>query len=192
MKTTDQNDVIDLLDLFMFLIRRWKSLLFVMILGGIIGVAAYQATVQPVYQADAEIYITNSNTVIDFQDVQLSAELTVDYQEILLSRRVLKKVIENQKLGIEYDELKKRITVKNPDGSHCLVVSVTADSEKEAVNVTNSILKYGIDQIYRIVGENEPAVIDYAEADAVNEVQPSVLKYGLLGILCGLLGICML
>lgn len=188
----DENEEIDLLELTMFLVGRWKLILLALVIGGGIGAAIYIGTVQPIYKANAELYITNSDTVIDFQDVQLSAELTVDYEEILLSRKVLKKVIEDQNLGISYRDLKQRVSVTNPTDSHCLIISVTADTAEEAIHVTNSILKYGIDQIYRIVGENEPAVIDSAEADAVDEVQPSIVKYAALGILCGMVLICAL
>ena len=181
---------IDLLELFLYLLSKWKIILLAVFLGGGISFMLYQYTVKPVYKANAELYITNSGTVIDFQDVQLSAELTVDYEEIILSRLVLKKVISDQQLDADYKALKERITVTNPKDSHCLVIAVTADTSEEAVRVTNSLVKYGIDQIYRIVGKDQPSVIDSAEADAVEMVQPSKKKFVLIGALLGVVLVC--
>lgn len=181
---------IDLFELFLFLVRRWKLLLLVFALGGCIGAGVHFYFVTPSYKASAEIYITNSETVINYQDVQLSAALMSDYKEILLSRIVLNQVIRDQNLTVSYKNLKERISIVNPKDSHCLVISVTAKKPEEAVEITNSFVKYGVDQIYRTVGKNEPSVIDYAEMNAIEVIEPSLLKYGAVGAAAGTLLLC--
>lgn len=181
MKNNYRNEEIDLLELAMFLLRKWLLLILALLLGSGIGLAVHQLTVKPSYEANTEIYITNSNTLVSFQDIQLSAELTADYQEILLSRQVLKNVIADQQLNLDYATLRNMISIKNPSDSHCLKIFVTAETPEKAVRIANSIVFYGIDQIYRIVGRDEPATIDRAEVDAVKEVTPSLKKYCLIG-----------
>ena len=44
-----------------------------------------------------------------------------------------------------------------------------------------------IDRIYQIVGTSEPTIIDYSEAEAVEEVTPGILKYMAIGGLVGIL-----
>ena len=185
-------DTIDLLELFFVLLDYWKSIVLVMILCGCLAGLYNHFLIQSTYRANAEIYITNTDTVISFQDVQLSAALTVDYEEIIRSRTVLKKVIEAQKLDMTYVELGNMITVKNPTDSHCLKIFVETPDPKLSVSIANSLVKYSTDQIYRVAGNEEPTIIDYAENDAVEEIRPSLKKFIALGSMAGAFVICAL
>lgn len=183
-------DTIDLLELFFVLLDHWKSVLLVMIMCGCLAGAYNHFLIHSTYRANAEIYITNTNTVISFQDVQLSAALTVDYEEIIRSRTVLKKVIKAQKLDMTFSELGRLITVENPADSHCLKIYVETSDPKRSVSIANSLVKYGTDQIYRVAGNDEPTIIDYAEEDAVEEIRPSLKKYVAMGALAGAFVLC--
>lgn len=183
-------DTIDLLELFFVLLDHWKSILLVMILCGGLAGAYNHYLIQSTYRANAEIYITNTDTVISFQDVQLSAALTVDYEEIIRSRTVLKKVIKEQKLDMTYMQLGKMITVNNPADSHCLKIYVESPDPQLSVSITNSLVKYGTDQIFRVAGNDEPTIIDYAEDDAVEEIRPSLKKHVAMGALAGAFVLC--
>lgn len=185
-----QEDTIDLLELFFVLLDHWKSILLVMIVCGCLAGAYNHFLIKSVYRANAEIYITNTDTVISFQDVQLSAALTVDYEEVIRSRTVLKKVIEDQKLDMTFSELRNMITVENPNGSHCLKIYVKTSNPAESVSITNSLVKYGTDQIFRVVGNDEPTIIDYAEEDSVEEIRPGMKKYIMMGALAGAVILC--
>lgn len=183
-------DTIDLLELFFVLLDHWKSIFLVMVLCGCLAGAYNYFLIESTYRANAEVYITNTNTVISVQDVQLSEALTVDYEEIIRSRTVLKKVIEDQDLNMKFSELGKMITVKNPKDSHCLKIYVETLNPKKSVSITNSLVKYGMDQIYRVVGNDEPTVIDYAEEDSVEEIRPSMKKHIMMGAFAGAVLLC--
>lgn len=186
----DTEDTIDLLELFCVLPNHWKLIFLVMIICGCLAGVYNHFLIESTYRANEEIYITNTNTVISFQDVQLSEALTVDYEEVIRSRTVLKKVIKDQKLNMTFSELREMITVENPADSHCLKIYVESMNPAQSVSITNSLVKYGIDQIFRVVGNDEPTIIDYAEADSVEEIRPELKKYILIGSLAGAFVIC--
>lgn len=186
----EMEDTIDLLELFFALLDHWKLILLSMVICGGLAGAYNHFFIHPTYRANAEIYITNTDTVISFQDVQLSAALTVDYEEIIRSRTVLKKVIKDQKLDISYADLSQLITIENPTDSHCLKICVECQQPKQAVAIANSLVKYGVDQIYRVAGNDEPTVIDYAEADSVETIKASLKKYIAMGVLVGMVICC--
>ena len=75
-----QEDTIDLLELFFVLLSHWKIILLVVFLFGGIAGLYNKYMVKPMYQAKAQIYITNTDEMISIQNVQLSAALTVDYE----------------------------------------------------------------------------------------------------------------
>lgn len=189
MVMTNENEI-DLLELFLAIISRWKILLVVVVIGAITAGLYNCFLIKPTYQAEAEIYITNTDAVINVQDVQLSSELTVDYERIIMSRTVLKKVIDELNLNMSHSELKELITVNNPEDSHILLIDVETSDPRKSIAITNTLVKFGIDQIYRVVGNDEPTIIDSAQADAVNVLKPSLIKYVAMGGMLGAFAVC--
>jgi capsular polysaccharide biosynthesis protein len=181
---------IDLRELFFSLLVNWKSILLATLLGAVIMGAANVFFIKPSYRADAELYITNTDSILSFSDLQLSSALTEDYAEIIESRTVLKKVISELDLDTNYKELKKLVKVTNPNGTHIIGIAVTCDDLELSRNIANALLNISVDQIYQIVGTSEPTVIDYSEADAVENVSPGLLKYMMIGALLGAFVMC--
>ncbi len=81
-----RNDTIDLVELAYVLLRRWKMLVLFTVVGALLAGVYHQFLVKPTYQADASIFITNTDSVITISDMQLSSALTEDYFKILTSR----------------------------------------------------------------------------------------------------------
>ena len=185
-----QEDTIDLLELFFTLLSHWKLILVVIIFCGGIAGLYNKYMVKPSYQAKAQIYITNTDQMINIQNVQLSAALTVDYEEILRSFTVLQKVIDAMELDMSYEELSSMITITNPNDSHILKIYVLTGDPRLSIDIANTILKYGIDQIYRIVGNDEPTIIDSAVEKTTKIVKTSTAKAGLMGAMIGGVLVC--
>ena len=57
-------------------------------------------------------------------------------------------------------------------------------------NIANALLNVSIDQIYQIIGSNEPTIIDYSEAEAVENVTPSLFLFLAIGALAGMFLAC--
>lgn len=186
----DQEEEIDLLELFSEIAHRWKLVLLVMLICATLAGAFYMLFVEPTYQADTQIYITNTDSIVSFSDLQLSSALTEDYAKIIKSRTVLKRVIKEMKLDMDFEELGELITVENPDGTHIIQISVVCNDMELSKNIANALMNIGVEQIYQIIGSSEPTIIDYAEADAVIELMPSVFKYLAIGALAGAVLVC--
>lgn len=185
-----EEDTIDLLELFFVLLNHWKMILVVMLLCAAMAGTYNYYFIEEMYQASSKVYISSTNSMINIQELQLSDALTVDYEEILCSRTVLKKVIQKLNLDMTYKDLRTLITISNPKDSHCLDISVTCQEPEMAVEITNCLVRIGLDQVYRIIGHEEPSIIDAAEADAVEVIKDSLLKYVLLGAMAGAVVVC--
>ena len=176
---------IDLIDLFFVLLSHWKSLLMCFLIGAVVLGAYYTRMVKPAYQATTEMYITSSDSVISLSDLQIGNALNQDYQSIIKSRAVLNQVIEDLQLNTNYKALGKKIAVSSPSGTHIIRTSVTTNDLALSRDIANDLLLVSIDRIFQIVGTSEPTVIDYSEAEAVQDVTPSLTRYMIIG---GLLG----
>lgn len=181
---------IDLKEMFFLLLSHWKSIFLAILIGGVLFGAYHALLVRPSYQADAEIYITNTDSVITFSDLQMSAALTDDYARIIKSRVVLNRVIRELQLDLDYKELSELVKVNNPDSTHIIEIIVTCDDLELSRNIANALLNVSVDQIYQIIGSSEPTVIDYSEAEAVEDVTPSLAKYMIIGGLLGAVLVC--
>ena len=189
-KIIQQEDTIDLVELFWVLVNHWKIILLTMLITAMLAGVYYLVGVKPSYQADASIFITNNESVITVSDLQLSSELTEDYAKIIKSRNVLKQVIKELDLNLDYRELSKLVSVTNPDNSHIITITVTCGDVELCRDIANSLMNIGLDRIYQVVGSSEPTVIDYSEAEAVDEITPALTKYLASGLLLGLIAAC--
>ena len=185
-----QADVIDLKEFFFTLLAHWKGIFLAALLGAAIFGAYHTFMLKPSYQADASIYITSTDSMISFSDLQLSAALTDDYANIIKSRTVLNRVIDDLDLDLNYKQLGQLVSVSNPDSTHIVDIKVTCDDPELSRNITNSLMNISVDQIYQIIGSGEPTVIDYAVAEAVQDVTPGLKKYLVLGGMLGALVVC--
>lgn len=186
----DDEIEIDLKEVFYLLLSHWKSIFLAMLIGAAIFGAYHTFLMKPSYQADASIYITSTDSMISFADLQLSAALTDDYANIIKSRTVLNRVIDELDLNLNYKQLGALISVENPDSTHIVDIKVTCDDPELSRNITNALMNISVDQIYQVIGSGEPTVIDYAMAEAVQDVTPSLKKYLMLGALLGALIVC--
>lgn len=186
----DEEIYIDLWELLYAWKRKWWAILAAMLLLGVLFGAYCKFLVPDSYQADASLYITSNNSVLSLSDLQLSAALTSDYENIIKSRHVLLEVIDNLDLDISYQELKNMITVNNPSNSHIIEITVTASDEATAVLLANEVLYVSMEEIYLIIGSSEPTLINNAEETYVVNTKPSAAKYALIGAALGLVLVC--
>lgn len=186
----EEETEIDLLEIFYLLRSKWKEIFLAILVGALIFGAYHTFLIKPSYQADASIYITNNDSMITFSDLQLSAALTDDYANIIKSRTVLNRVIDELDLNLDYEELGELVDVENPDSTHIVDIKVTCDDPEMSRNITNALLNISVSQIYQIIGSSEPTVIDYSVAEAVQDVTPGLLKYLAIGGLLGAFIMC--
>ena len=182
---------IDLIEVFFTLLHNWKAILMAFLIGATIMALYHTYLVTPTYRATTELYITNTDSMISLQDLQIGTALTADYQSIIKSRAVLNKVISDLKLDTDYKGLEKLINVSNPTGTHIISTSVTTTDLALSRDIANDLLNVSIGRLYQIIGTSEPTVIDYSEAEAVEDVTPGLLKYMAIGGLIGMLIVMM-
>ncbi len=87
----------------------------------------------------------------------------------------------------------KNTSHKEPALEHAIRIvdiKVTCDDPELSRNITNALMNISVDQIYQVIGSGEPTVIDYAMAEAVQDVTPGLKKYLMLGALLGALIVC--
>lgn len=191
LKAMNNNDVIDLKELFLALKNRWKLIIVVTFVTTIISSVYTFCFTTPMYSAKATIYIQGSDgsTVSDImQGLQLGAQIAPDYEVFFKSRPVVKNVIKSENLDTTVEQLNSQVTITNPSDTHMIVVTVTDSDPQRAADIANAYIEYGIDAVREVVVK-EPYVVESAIADN-RKVSPSNSKNIMMGFLMGLVLSC--
>lgn len=93
----DQEVEIDLVRLFYYLLKRWKSLFVAAVIGAVVA-AGFTLIQAPQYESNSTLYVLSKSTSItSVADLQLGTALTSDYTEIATSKPVIDTAIEKLK-----------------------------------------------------------------------------------------------
>ena len=204
----EAEDEIDLVELFYLLWgHAWQIALCLLVGAGIaFGVTKFLIT--PKYEATSSIYVVSAsnNSVVNLSDLQIGAQLTADYQELILSRPLLEDVIRNLELTnaegepMSTNALKNMIAISNTADTRILKVTVTSSDPQESADIANELIDQQesadianelIDQacIYlpQIMETEEPNLVEEA-IPPTQKSSPSTARNVVLG---GLLGACL-
>lgn len=122
---------------------------------------------------------TNESTAITQSDFALDKSLVTTYGEIIKSKRVLRTVINNLSLDLEYGELASRVNVGSVTDTSILKISVTDPDSNKAANIANEIAEVFSEEIQEIYKIENISIIDVAE---ITEVASSTSTIKIIGI----------
>ena len=139
-KEYDDEIEIDLVEL-LYALRR--KLIWICLAGMICGAAAFGYTrlvLKPMYQSTTTMLVlTKETTLASLADLQMGTQLTKDYEELILGRTVLEKVIAQYQLDESYESLKKRVSVENTTNTRIISITVKDPNPANAQIIANSI-----------------------------------------------------
>ena len=137
---------IDLREVLILLISKAWLICLVGIFTALIGFVLSAFFIAPTYQSTSKIYILNKQqeNTVTYSDVQLGTQLTKDYAQLITSRLVLEKVIEDLNLaditeGMDYEAMLNKVEVTTPTDTRILSITVTDTDPVMAMNIANSI-----------------------------------------------------
>lgn len=175
-------------------IKYYFSLIIIVILFIILGGVAswyYTDYVQvPMYKSQTSLVLTRSSdsTTITQSDISLNKNLVSTYREIIKSRRILSKVIENLELDLSEKELSGKVSVASANDTELIVISVVDEDNKLARDIANEIATVFKEEITSIYNIENISIVDVAvkskEPYNVNALKQYVIGTG-AGLLVG-------
>lgn len=169
------------------------SMLLFMVSSGLISTFV----LTPVYEANTTLIVDVNNSPQDTGYItgdQLSStqKLTVVYGEIIKSRVVLDKVINELNLDISTSQISDSITIAPIKDTQMMKVSVTNTDPKIAKDIANKIPIVFKQEVQRIMKANDVQVIDTA-LEPTDPIKPNkavnISIAGILGLAMGTMGV---
>ena len=190
----NKEDIIDI-DPMLILKRVTKYIWIIITIGVIFSIAAYiwsSVMVVPKYKSSTKVYVLNNNInekKLTTQDFQIGNYLLKDYKEIILSSKVLERVIDKNGIKMNLVVLRSKIEVKIPQDTRILTITVEDTDAKRAADIANSVRDEAFQEIKEITKEESVNILEKAQ-ESKNPSSPDIRKNtimaGAIGILLSL------
>lgn len=192
-KDNVQNDEVEI-DIGHILSILWEKILLIIATGIIVGLAGFLVSkflITPKYESETKLYVLNraNDSATTLSDVQLSTQLTKDYQILVTSAPVMNQVIKELGLNMKASELASTISVDTPSDTRVLQITVTSDDPKRAKDIADKVAQVSSKKICDIMKIEQVNVIEegsLSEEPAVDIVQ----KWTLIGLALGIVLSC--
>lgn len=192
-KDNVQNDEVEI-DIGHILSILWEKILVIIATGIIVGLAGFLVSkflITPKYESETKLYVLNraNDSATTLSDVQLSTQLTKDYQILVTSAPVMNQVIKELGLNMKASELASTISVDTPSDTRVLQITVTSNDPKRAKDIADKVAQVSSKKICDIMKIEQVNVIEEgsrSEEPAVDTVQ----KWTLIGLALGIVLSC--
>ena len=171
----EEIDLKELFDIF------WskKFLIFIVVAAFIILGLIYEIAIKtPVYTSSTTLVLAMSDTnkdenSITTTDITINSKLVSTYSEIVKSKNVLRKVIENLQIDEDEENIRKNVTVTSVQDTEVIKISVTHKNAAYSAKIANEIGKVFSEKVNEIYNINNVYVLDDAEI----QDEPSNINY---------------
>ncbi len=146
----------------------------VTILITIIGLFYFMVLRKPEYTSTTSLTVTGTeSSKVTTNDITLNSKMIPTYQEVITSRKVLDRVINNLKLNKSAAELAHSITIKATTDSLVLNITVVDSNRTVARDVANEVTRVFKDEIQEKYSIKNVEVLD----EALASDNPSNINY---------------
>lgn len=186
----DNRDVIEInvLELALYMLRRWYAFLAAVLVTAAAGLAICIFLITPEYESTTKIIVLNQQTSgsLTYSDMQLASQLTKDYEELIVSRDVLESVIQECGLEDDYEELAGRLEVENVTDTRIISITVEDPSPVMAQRIADSIRETAASHIREVTDVEAVNMVETANLPE-EPSSPSKALWGLLSAAAGFL-----
>ena len=181
----DGEDEIDLVELMYRLLEKWKIIVLACILGALIAGVYTIFFVTPTYTATSKLYVVNAkDSAINLSDLQISNYLASDYTEVFSNWHVHEMVIQRLGLDYTYSQLGNMVSVKNPQDTRILYITVTSTDPQEAKDMADTYAQVAREFIAAKMDTKQPNIFEEALLPS-RPASPNKTKNVLMGFVLG-------
>lgn len=175
-------------EIFSILRRRlWLIILLLILFMLASGLVSYYV-IDKKYEASTTLMIVTTDE-IEYNEILLNQKLASIYSELIKTRAVANKVIENLKLRISYEQYKSKVKVNFVEDAGLIRIQVSDKNPKLAADIANEIALVFIEDVKRVMRVENIQVIDEAQVPTKPVSHKPVLNISIAGILGFMIGV---
>ncbi len=181
---------IDLKEMFnMFWSKKVQIIIIILVfmMGGIIYTSEFTT---PMYSSSTTLVLASSedtenniNTTITATDITINSKLVSTYSELVKSKNILREVINNLKVLVDEDTLRKHVKVSSVKNTELIEITVEDENPSNAAKIANEIAKVFTEKVKEIYNINNVQIVDEAEISSepsnINHVKNAIMSIGI-------------
>ncbi|MBO5387565.1 MAG: protein-tyrosine kinase [Lachnospiraceae bacterium] len=187
---------IDLQEILYELLGNLHILILATLIGALGMFYASSELMDKKFQSSTSLYVIKQqdDQTVTYSDLQTGSQLTKDYAQLIVSRKVTSQVIADLDLQNTYpdmiditsDDLAKMITVTTQQDTRILKITVTDTDPVRAQDIADAVREVAAERIYSVMDIESVNVVDYANLPE-SPVSPNKMKNVLIGGILGFL-----
>lgn len=171
---------LDLKDILRVIRKRiWWIILIVAVCTAAAGIISY-TMMKPVYEASTKLIVNQSEDSRQFQqpnlnDINTYIKLIDTYKEIMLTPRILDRVVEKHpEFNLSAEQLASKLNVSSVNGTQVMTVRVTDGSYNRAADIANAVSVTFQEEIPSIMRVDNVTILNEARhRDNASPVKPN-------------------
>ncbi|WP_308768300.1 Wzz/FepE/Etk N-terminal domain-containing protein [uncultured Anaerococcus sp.] len=186
----DQENI-DLLELFRKLKKHLFSIVCLAIIFAALSYAASVFIITPKYAATTTMIVSNSKNEqnqkdgdVDINQINANRALVSTYSEIVKSKGVADKVINNLKLDTDYEEFSQKVSIEPVKDTQIISVRVVDTVPERAMDIANATSMVFKDSVTKIMKVDNVQILDKANLPE-KASSPNIKKNTAIGLILG-------
>lgn len=183
----NDEEVIDLTELFHLLLKHFKLMIGFAILFGGIGYFATKLLIAPTYTASTSIYLTpqiSESGSLDYNSQMANSKLVTNAVNLLTQNNIMSEVAKD--VGLESAEsVKKLVSVTNESNTEIITISATTTDPKLSKDIANDTVSTFIRTMQKNLNVSNIEVVDKAKLSYVPS-GPNIKKNTMMASVTGL------
>lgn len=189
-KTYNQEDEIDLLELFMALLNKWYLIAVSGLVCALTGMLFTMFLIPEKFESKTSIYIYNQQTDnMTMSDLQTGSTLTKDFEILVKGRNVLENVIEKLNLDMTYNQLNGMVSVTVPANTRIVEITVETTDPYLSRDIADAVREISSKSIAEVMGVDAVNVVEKANLPE-GKSSPSISKNTLIAGMAGVVIAC--
>lgn len=168
---------LDLKELFNIFWMKKSIIIIITLIFTILGVIYTTFGLTPKYRSSTTLVLTQQATntpnkeettlgTITTNDINLNSKLVSTYSEIIKSKSVIMKVLDNLNMDEAlFDSIKKNVTVTSVNNTEIIKITVSNIDPIKAAEIANEIVPVFTDKVKETFNINNVSIIDKAEVN---------------------------
>lgn len=186
----DDEDVIDLSELFRAVLKYFKLIIILAILFACGGYFGTKLLVAPTYTASTSIYLTpqiSDSGSLDYNSQMANSKLVTNAVNLLTQNNIMSEVAKD--VGLESAEnVKNVVTVTNESNTEIITISATTTDPKLSKSIANDTVSTFIKTMQKNLNVSNIEVVDKAKLSYVPSgpnVKKNTMMAGVVGLVIG-------
>lgn len=188
---------IDLMELMRSVFSKWWLIVITVSICAGLSFYITKTQVIPVYEASSTIFIGKDTSSLgglnlSMDDMSVDTQLVTDYQELVKTRLITQRVINELALETDSEDLIKSLDVSVIKDSRFMHLTYQDPDAKVAVNIANKFANILKEKAGDVVGIKNVQIVDYAEYPDLPAGPSMVKNVGIAGAVGFILSLIMI